>query len=240
MRKEHRPYYLKRGKYLFERAYARHFLYPHFDRVGEGATFFNPWYTRVFGPRIELGMHTNIMATKDLRVSFTVWPEAPERGCIKIGDFTIINPGVRISSTREIRIGPNCMIAGNCLITDNDWHDIYDRVHSIGNPAKVTIEENVWLGEHVTVCKGVTIGRNSVIGTGSIVVKDVPENTIAAGNPAKPVKQLDTHKTFVTREQLLKDPDRFYKFALYLEKQVLSKNTFLGWIRYLLFPNQQD
>ncbi|MBN1655233.1 MAG: acyltransferase [Deltaproteobacteria bacterium] len=240
MRREHRPYYLKRAKYLFERYYAEHFVHPHFDYVGEGATFFNPWYTRVFGPRIEIGRYTNVVATTDKRVSFVVWPEAEGKGRIAIGDYTIINPGVRITSAREIVIGRNCLIAGDTLISDADWHDIYDRVWSSGNPAPIRIDENVWLCDSVIVCKGVTIGRNSVIGAGSIVVKDIPPNTVAAGNPAKPVKAIDPNRTFITREQFLKNPDKFYDSVLGWEKEVLGPNTLFSWLRYLLFPRRGD
>jgi acetyltransferase-like isoleucine patch superfamily enzyme len=240
VRREHRPYYLKRAKYLFEKYYASHFLHPHFDYVGEGTTFFNPWYTKVFGPRIELGRYTNVMATVDQRVALVVWPEAERSGRISIGDYTIINPGVRIASAREVVIGKNCMIAGDTRISDSDWHDLFDRVHSIGNPAPVRIEENVWLCDNVIVCKGVTIGRNSVIGAGSVVVKDIPPDTIAAGNPAKPVKTIDTDRKHVTREDLLSNPKAFYDYALTLEKEFLGKNTTLRWLRFLLFPKRDD
>ena len=52
------------------------------------------------------------------------------------------------------------------------------------------IEKNVWIGMNSVILKGVTIGDNSIIGAGSVVVKDVPKNTIAAGNPAKVIKDL--------------------------------------------------
>jgi acetyltransferase-like isoleucine patch superfamily enzyme len=240
MRKEHRPFYLKRAKYLFEGYFAEHFVYPHFDRVGEGATFFNPWYTRVFGPRVELGKHAHIVATADRRVNLVVWPEAAGKGRISIGNYTIVNPGVRITSAREIDIGPNCMLASDVLITDNDWHDIYDRVHSVGNPKSVKIDENVWLCDGVTVCKGVTIGKNSVIGARSVVVNDIPANTIAAGNPAIPVKAIDPNREFITREQLLRDPRIYFEYATRLEKEVLGQNTMIGWLKYLFFPKKDD
>jgi len=231
---------MKRAKYLFEKWHARHFLHPHFDSVGEGATFFNPWFVRVFGPRITLGRYTNVMAAMDRRVDLVVWPDTEGSGRISIGDYTIINPGVRIASAREVVIGKNCMIAEGTRISDSDWHDVFDRVYSIGNPEPVRIDENVWLCEGVIVCKGVTIGRNSVIGTGSIVVKDIPPDTIAAGNPAKPVKAIDSDAKYITREDLLSDPDAFYDYALNLEKAFLKNNTALSWLRFLLFPNQND
>jgi maltose O-acetyltransferase len=55
----------------------------------------------------------------------------------------------------------------------------------------VKIGDNVWIGHDVTIMKGVTIGENSIIATGSIVTKDVPHNSIAAGNPAKVIGEIN-------------------------------------------------
>ena len=57
-------------------------------------------------------------------------------------------------------------------------------------PAPIEIGENVWIGSHATVLPGVRIGRNAIIAAGAVVTKDVPENTIAAGIPAVPVKTV--------------------------------------------------
>ena len=54
----------------------------------------------------------------------------------------------------------------------------------------ITIEDNVWLGGGVIVCPGVTIGRNTVIGAGSVVTKDVPPNVVAVGNPARVIREI--------------------------------------------------
>lgn len=55
---------------------------------------------------------------------------------------------------------------------------------------EVIIEDNVWIGGNVSICPGVRIGANSVIGAGSVVIKDVPPNTIAAGNPCKAIREI--------------------------------------------------
>ena len=54
----------------------------------------------------------------------------------------------------------------------------------------VTIGDNVWIGENVTICPGVTIGENSVIDAGSVVVKDIPANVIAVGNPCRVLREI--------------------------------------------------
>lgn len=240
MRREHRPFYLKHARYAFDRMYARHFLYPHFDAVGENVTIGNPWHIKVFGPSITVGKHVNIVATADMKVRLVVWPENTSEGAIDIGDYTIINPGVRISSACKISIGANAMIAGKAYLTDADWHDIYDRVHPRGNRAPICLEENVWVGDSSIICKGVTIGKNSVIGAGSIVTKDIPPNTIACGNPAQVVKQIDPNGQFKTREMVFDKNDMFLRNIKAMERKQLEKNTLLGWLRYVLFPQSGD
>jgi maltose O-acetyltransferase len=84
------------------------------------------------------------------------------------------------------------LIGTGCSIIDNDGHDLSMEKRIIGNPkmAEVYICQNVFLGSNVTILKGVTIGKNSVIGNSSVVINDIPENVIAAGNPAKVIRNL--------------------------------------------------
>jgi acetyltransferase-like isoleucine patch superfamily enzyme len=95
--------------------------------------------------------------------------------------------GTVIGCFTRIELQDNVRCGANTLITDSDWHLDDPRV---GPPRPVLIKKNVWLGYNVVVLKGVTIGENSIIGAGSIVVSDIPANVIAAGNPCVVVKQL--------------------------------------------------
>lgn len=95
--------------------------------------------------------------------------------------------GTVIGAFKRIQLGNNVRCGANTLITDSDWHT--DDYRS-GENKEVIIEDNVWLGEGAKVLKGVTIGENSVIGAGSIVVKSIPANVIAAGNPCKIIREL--------------------------------------------------
>lgn len=95
--------------------------------------------------------------------------------------------GTVIGCEKKISIGNNVKCGANTLITDTDWHNNDPRS---GEPAEVVIGNNVWLGVNVMVLKGVTIGENSLIGAGSVVVKDIPANVVAAGNPCRVIKEI--------------------------------------------------
>lgn len=96
-----------------------------------------------------------------------------------------------IASAKSIIIGNDVMCGGNVTIMDTDWHGIKPENRlKPGLSAPVVIEDNVWLGMNVVVMKGVTIGRDSVIGVGSIVTRSIPAGVIAAGQPAKVVRPI--------------------------------------------------
>ncbi len=97
--------------------------------------------------------------------------------------------------TTSIEIMDGVIIAPNVIIVDSDFHDLWspdNRNCRMGyeNDKAVKICKNVWIGMNSVILKGVTIGENSVIGAGSVVIGDIPENVIAAGNPARVVKSM--------------------------------------------------
>lgn len=102
------------------------------------------------------------------------------------------NNCVIVSEGEGVYIGKNTLVGTNVSIYDSDFHNLdpNKRTTGIPNTAKVTIEDNVFLGSNVCVLKGVTIGKNSVIANGSVVTKSIPDNVIAAGVPAKVIKEL--------------------------------------------------
>lgn len=113
---------------------------------------------------------------------------------IIIGNDVAINNGFSAVAYSKIIIDDNVIIGVNCSVMDSDGHFLKSDMRNTLNPPsmQVHIKQNVFLGDNVTVLKGVTIGENSVIGNGSIVTKDIPENTIAGGIPAKVIKMLNT------------------------------------------------
>jgi len=138
-------------------------------------------------------------------------------GFISIGDGSFINGGTKLISRSSISIGRNVTIAWGCVIYDHDSHsiDYRDRVadqeqqlsdwHSGNfisnknwrnvNSKPIVIEDHVWLGFDVVVLKGVTIGEGSIIGARSVVTHDIPAWSIAAGNPARVVKEIRRSST---------------------------------------------
>lgn len=199
-----------------------------------------PQYVEVFGGPVYLGDYSTIIATPDRKVRFAVWPVWLGKGKIEIGKCCLICPGTRIMSATSITMGDGCMTAQNVSISDADWHDIYDRSMPIGKTQAVTIGNNVWLGDSVIVGKGVTIGDNAVIGAGSIVVKDIPANAIAVGNPATVIKYLDPDKPIKTRTDWLSNPAKLAKDFEIIDRSLMKGNTIAGWFRSLLFPCKGD
>ncbi len=239
MRKDHRPYVIKKAWLKFQKFYTRHFLAPQLESLGNGHAFMQPWHVELFGGPITVGRYATVIATIDKKVRLSVWPEKSGGGGIHIGDYNLICPGVRISSAVQIVIEDNCMLASGVYVTDADWHGVYDRV-SFGKAEAVHLSKNVWVGDGAVICKGVTIGQNSIIGAGAIVVDSIPAHCIAAGNPAAVVKQLDPDERFTTRADWYADPTRLAREFVKWEQAVLQGNTFFGWVRHLLFPTRGD
>lgn len=149
----------------------------------------------------EIDLRKNIMNALFQKVGKDVWIE-PDFRCefgknIIIEDNVYINFGCVILDCAEVVIGANSLLGPNIGIYPvNHAIDAEERIHGgcFGKP--VHIGKNVWLGGDVKILAGVTIGDNTIIGTGSIVTKDIPANVIAVGNPCKVLRAItDADKT---------------------------------------------
>ena len=111
-------------------------------------------------------------------------------GCrLRLGKNIIINKGETIFSAGRVEIGDNVLIAPDVKIVTVD-HDLRDRMNCL-HFAKVTVKDNAWSCIGAIVCPGVTIGKNAVVAAGAVVTKDVPDNVMVGGNPARIIKRLD-------------------------------------------------
>lgn len=134
-------------------------------------------------------------------------------GCFYTEPGARINIGdnVGMSATRmwireSLTIGNNVNVGANVLIIDNDCHQLdykmrrkdahdtytWEELQKNVLSAPIVIEDDVWIGAHTLILKGVTIGARSVIGAGSVVTKSIPSDCVAAGNPCRVIRKLES------------------------------------------------
>jgi len=151
----------------------------------------------VFGNNVKLTNVTIIFSGSNGNLTI-------EDGCQLTGDLRIVGTGsltigkrtkfnkpcwIKASNGTSLKIGQKCLFA-NVRIRTSDMHSIIDlATNSRINPdADVVIGDRVWLAENTNIYKGVSIGNGSIVGAGSIVTRSIPENSLAAGVPAKVLK----------------------------------------------------
>ena len=120
---------------------------------------------------------------------------------LKFGENVQMNDYVHITAAKSVEIGDNVLMASKIYISDcshgsylGDSNDSSPLTSPIDRPLSVKpvkIENNVWLGEYVSVLPGVTIGQGTIVGANSVVSKSLPPNVIAVGAPAKPIKKFN-------------------------------------------------
>ncbi len=110
---------------------------------------------------------------------------------IEIGNNFYSNHNLVILDAAKVKFGDNVFIAPNCgFYTAGHPLEINERNKGLEYAKPITVGNNVWIGGNVVVLPGVTIGDNSTIGAGSIVVKDIPPNSVAVGNPCRVIRTL--------------------------------------------------
>ncbi len=170
--------------------------------IGNGQVFVRSTYVRL----ADGSDKKDIVIGSNAMISGTLVSE--NHGKIKLGNYTYLRENSTIGSVNSITIGDYTSIADYVVVLDNNNHPIHpaDRQIKSASPsgsdyrkwrhsdsAPITIGKNVWIGSFARVCKGVTVGDNAIIAANAVVTKDVPANSIVAGNPAKVVKtDIDT------------------------------------------------
>ena len=197
----------------------------------------NPQHLKIFGENISIGDYATLICSSDKKIDISTWQTDKLNGSISLGNYILISPGTSIRSAESIDIGDSTMIASDVVITDSDWHGIYDRTDYVATPKPVKIHKNVWIGERSIILKGTQIGENSIIGAGSVVHGDIQPNSVYAGNPAKEVKKLD-EGSFVTREELFNDSSTYLQDLNIIEENMLGNNSFFGWLKSMFWPKK--
>lgn len=137
---------------------------------GEGVYLQGPIY-------FDFGAHTSMGKGSYANFNFTVLDE----GKVTIGESVFIGPNVSLLTP----IHPLCYQDRNAFFNEKTGH-----VTNLERAGAIIIGDNCWLGGSVTVCGGVTIGEGCVIGAGAVVTRDIPPNSLAAGNPCRVIRQI--------------------------------------------------
>lgn len=115
---------------------------------------------------------------------------------IKVGENFYANHNLVILDCATVAFGDNVFIGPNCsFYTAGHPLDVKQRNEGLEYAHSIHVGDNVWMGGNVVVLPGVSIGNNSVIGAGSVVTKDIPDNVVAVGNPCKVVKIITEEKS---------------------------------------------
>lgn len=132
----------------------------------------------------------------DGKCSFAFASRLSARPTLIIGDNSDIGHGCTFTVGKGITIGRNCQISTGVLIFDSPGHPADPAARMAGAPPTdgevrpVVIEDNVWIGRRATIMPGVTVGHDSIVATGAVVMTDVPPNTLVVGNPARHVRRV--------------------------------------------------
>jgi acetyltransferase-like isoleucine patch superfamily enzyme len=130
-------------------------------------------------------------------------------GIVEIGDKSVLGQECTISAYRRVRIGEQCVIADRAMFIDFD-HGVVEVERPIRTQGiytrDVEVGSNVWIGYGACILRGVRVGDNSIVGTNSVVTKDVPANAVVAGIPARIIRMRDTPQELRWPEPVEPDP----------------------------------
>ncbi len=163
-----------------------------------------------FGPGLELEIARNA------RIEFGRFVWLGDRtkircheGRVEIGAKTVIGQECTISAYRRVRIGEQCVIADRAMFIDFD-HGVVEVERPIRQQGiymrEVEVGSNVWIGYGACILRGVRVGDNSIIGTNSVVTRDVPANAVVAGIPARVIRMRDAPEQLRWPDPVEPDP----------------------------------
>ena len=162
------------------------------ESVGAGLRMEDLPYIQGRG-RIVLGEQVRLSGKPNISFGRPIDGRLPE---FVVGDGTFVGHACGFNAGRSIRIGKNCLFATGVLVYDLDGHPLDAARRRAGEPSPpeeilpVVIGDDVWVGSGAVILKGVTIGDRAVVAARSVVTKDVPADSVVAGNPARVVKTV--------------------------------------------------
>ena len=145
------------------------------------------------GVQLEIGRHATLRIGRWAWIGHDTKLRAHE-GEVSIGAKAVIGQECTISAFQHVSIGRECIVADRVMLIDFD-HGVTEVDRPIRSQGiykrDVRVGHNVWLGYGACVLRGVPIGDNSIVGTSSVVTKDVPENAVVAGVPARVIRMRE-------------------------------------------------
>ncbi len=173
------------------------------------------WRWRTNGP-VFFGRGLELQVARGARIEFGrfVWVGDGTKircheGSVEIGAKTVLGQECTISAYKRVRIGEQCVIADRAMFIDFD-HGVVEverpiRVQGIYT-RDVEVGSNVWIGYGACILRGVSVGDNSIVGTNSVVTKDVPANAVVAGIPARIIRMRDAPEQLRWPDPVEPDP----------------------------------
>ncbi|WP_319802284.1 acyltransferase [Flavobacterium sp. N1736] len=158
-------------------------------KIKKDYSIYNPQY-------IEIG--TDFKASERFRIeAIDKFGDQKFTPSIKIGNNVTFNTDIHIGCINAITIGDNCLFASRIFISDHNHGEttaemlqMFPMKRPLISKGAIVIKNNVWIGEGAAIMPNVTIGENSIIAANAVVTKDVPPNCVAAGVPAKIIKEI--------------------------------------------------
>ena len=145
------------------------------------------------GKGVKIIVKTNGKIRCEGKIRLDDFSELESNGHLLIGNNFVLNAYSRIVAFEKIVVGSNVIVARFVSILDHDHsYNFSNKSIKFGgyNTSPIKIGNNVWIGDKVSILKGVTIGDNVIIAANAVVTKDIPSNVVAGGIPAKVIKEM--------------------------------------------------
>lgn len=172
-------------------------FYPHWKFQNPGSRTFT---------KISLHSGSRLVMFENTMIAPGTYLSAGNGNLIEIGPHSYLGHDSQINSRSQVKIGSGCLIGQQVMIIDYDGHPIFHESKNSenlsiksfgesfaetfgGDSAPIEISDNVWVGVRSLILKGVTLGKGSIVGAGSVVTQSVPPNTMVGGNPAKIIRE---------------------------------------------------